>query len=200
MIVYDDRTHQYFSEGCPLVSVTRILRDMGKAPDLSMIPPHVLDFARQRGQAVHAACHFLDENDLEESTVDGVIKPYVEAYRRFLRETNTAIIACEQIVHHPLGWAGRLDRRCWMGPERWVLELKAVHVMAHEYTALQCVAYAEAIKAMNGHHHRIGAVHLMPGRYSLHIYNYDEYRLKWYTVFRQWRDLHDRHTGNHATR
>jgi hypothetical protein len=75
MVELDRATHTY-SNGLP--SVTEILRSAGLID-----PTWYTDEARQRGTAVHSACEFYDQNDLDLDSLDPQIAGYVKAYIRF---------------------------------------------------------------------------------------------------------------------
>lgn len=45
------------------------------------------DYVRDRGSNIHRACHLDDTGELDEDTVGPVERPYLEAYRKFKRES-----------------------------------------------------------------------------------------------------------------
>jgi hypothetical protein len=65
---FEPETHSYFLGKTRLIGVSEAIQSAG-LKDFSRIAPDVLEHARQRGTAVHAACHFLDEGDLDWATV-----------------------------------------------------------------------------------------------------------------------------------
>jgi hypothetical protein len=73
MIELDRATHTY-SNGLP--SVTQILKSVGLI-DTSFYTEE----GRQRGTAVHAACEYFDQGDLDESSIDLEIAGYLDAYK-----------------------------------------------------------------------------------------------------------------------
>jgi len=84
--------------GRPVPHVTAVLAACRMAQDFSELPP----LARQRalwkrglGTAVHMDCHAYDDGDLDWSTVDESVKPYVEAWAQ---------------AKESLGWLRPLDR------------------------------------------------------------------------------------------
>lgn len=93
------------------------------------------DEVRDRGTAVHAACHYLDEGDLDETTIDPVVQPYLEAYKRFQRDASGhdwTWIECPQ--QDPLGqYRGTPDRILCCRP-RALWDLKTgCHFAWHKY-------------------------------------------------------------------
>ena len=79
---FAEEGHRYTLRGSPLESVTGILKDEG------FIDTAFYDeYSRTRGSYVHAARHMDDAEELDESTVDQEIAPYLEAWRRFKQES-----------------------------------------------------------------------------------------------------------------
>ena len=78
---FDAEQHVYSLGGRNLPNVTNIIRPLQEGFD--RIPPAVLEHARERGQAVHRAVLFHNENDLDIETLDLEIVPYFEAWIRF---------------------------------------------------------------------------------------------------------------------
>lgn len=110
-LTFDEATHTYRLDGQALPSVTQVLAANGLGGDFSHVSPAVLEHARQRGTAVHAAAHYLDEGDLDEATVDPEIRPYLEAWQAFKVARRVELLALEQRVACPLyRFAGTIDR------------------------------------------------------------------------------------------
>lgn len=53
MIEFNQETHEYFSDGKKLISVTQLMRKHGLAPDYSGVPASVLAAKAERGTLVH---------------------------------------------------------------------------------------------------------------------------------------------------
>jgi len=81
-LVFHSKNHLYLLDGNPLPSNTEIITATGMI-DTRFFTPE----SRDRGTAVHQACHFLCENDLDWSTVNPAYMPYVEACADFLTKT-----------------------------------------------------------------------------------------------------------------
>lgn len=110
-LTFDDASHTYRLDGQVLPSVTQVLRDNGLGGDFSHVSPAILEHARQRGTAVHAAAHYLDEGDLDESTVAPEIRPFLDAWQAFKAERRVELLALEQRVACPVyRVAGTIDR------------------------------------------------------------------------------------------
>ena len=71
--------HRY---GNGLESVTTILKEEG------LIDARWFDdWSRDRGSMIHLATHYDDTGELDEENLDPVIVPYLEAWRKFKRES-----------------------------------------------------------------------------------------------------------------
>ena len=117
-------THEYFLGDRRLISVTEAMDAVGLT-DFSRIKPDVLEHARQRGTAVHTACHFLDEGDLDWATVSPEVEPYVRAWERFKKETGVELLGIEKpLFHATLGFAGTPDRVVNLYPHKGIIDLK----------------------------------------------------------------------------
>ena len=106
---FDEATHVYRLGPVIVPGVTSILRPL---IDFSGVPPDVLARKADLGRRVHLACQLDDEDDLDETTVEDEVAPYLCAYRQFREDTRAVVVANEQRVFHPLyRYAGTLDRK-----------------------------------------------------------------------------------------
>lgn len=102
-----DDEHVYRYGGQVVPGVTEVLSDLA---DFSMVDPDVLARKADLGRRVHFAVQLDHENDLDESTIEHDVAPYLAAWRRFCTEHVVEVLAGEQQVHHvALGYAGTLD-------------------------------------------------------------------------------------------
>ena len=116
--------------------VSEILRSCGLT-DLTWCTQEALD----RGRAVHLACELDDKGDLDESSVDPVVMPYLVGWRKFRKELEPQILSVEEEVEHPhYGYKGRLDRRIILGAREGIGDLKSGPPQDHH--ALQIALYA----------------------------------------------------------
>lgn len=193
-INFNEKIHQYTTEEDRriLISVTEAIREGGGQRFLYS-PDVVLD--RKRGTYVHEATQFLDDGTLDWDSLDPFIRPWIEAYQNFLRDSGFVIEAIEKMVG--ISWigtdrvfaAGTVDRvgRFPKSAIRAVLDLKSVKAGGvAPATALQLAAYANGEspgKAME----RV-AVALRPdGTYSAKIFPIGEFQedlLTWYACAR----------------
>lgn len=105
---FDAATHTYTLDGRRLPSVTQVIK--------AVIPYHLpsaTEWHRQRGTALHAATHLLDEGALDWSTVDPAISGRLAAYQKFRQHFvgDLNIEASEKPIMHPTyRYAGCLDK------------------------------------------------------------------------------------------
>lgn len=111
-VEFDPATHVYRYHGVVVEHhVTGVLRAHKISANWDHVPPLTLEAKRQIGQAVHAATHYEDEGDLDDSTIDPAIVPYLEAWRTCKRELDLEILLLETCLVHPLKrFAGMVDR------------------------------------------------------------------------------------------
>lgn len=78
--------HIYTHSGVRLESVTEILKAEG------FIDTRFYDdWSRDKGSMVHLATHYDDMGELDEQSLDPVIVPYLEAWRKFKRESGFVV-------------------------------------------------------------------------------------------------------------
>lgn len=135
-----EEPHEYFLGDRRLIGVSEAI-DAAVLKDFSRIDPAVLERAAQRGKAVHDACHFLDQNDLNWATVSPEIEPYVRAWERFKADTGVVIVECEKPRYHAtLGFAGTPDRVVVLNCAKGTIDLKTYKPDA--VTGVQLAGYS----------------------------------------------------------
>jgi hypothetical protein len=108
MLSFEEQEHVYQWDGKVVPSVTQILTPIN---NLDGIPPHILEHARERGVAVHKACELFDFGQLDESTLDPVLVPYLEAWKMFLHTWGAEVeLAEHRMFHQGKSYAGTVDR------------------------------------------------------------------------------------------
>ena len=159
-LTFDPESHVYRFNGRKVPSVTEILRAEG-----FIDTAWFTDYGRQRGKLAHLAIHLLDEGELDEESLDPVLSPYVEAWKRFKADTGVRVIESEAPCADPLGrYAGTPDKIVVMDGKQVCLDIKTGTVQP--WTRLQLCAYCEA-KGI----YRRSAVGLHDdGTYKLHPY------------------------------
>lgn len=143
MLEFRPDTHEYLKGGIPVPGVTKIL-GAANLIDMSMVPRDILERAWAFGSAVHRATELDDQNNLDESVLDLALKPYLEAWRKFTRETSFKILAIEERVYSKkYGYAGTLDRRGMLGGKHTLVDIKT-GADEGAATPIQLAAYERA--------------------------------------------------------
>lgn len=169
---FDEVAHRYTLDGVELPSVTHILDDV--FDEYRSIDPDTLRRAQERGTAVHKACELYDLEQLDITTVDESIAPYLAGYINFLSETKFEHHAIEQkVVSRKYGYAGTLDRLGVLGKSkrRCQIDLKS-SVSVSRSVGPQTAAYDQAAREEK----YIGAKEIMD-RYALQLRADGGYRL-----------------------
>lgn len=106
MIEFNEEKHLYVVDGEVFPSVTQILAAEG-----FIDPSFFTEYSRQRGTLVHLCTHLDDMGELDESTVDDVLAPYLTAYRRFKSESGFVVSGSEvRMASAAYRFAGTLDK------------------------------------------------------------------------------------------
>ncbi len=144
VLAFDPAGHVYRVDGAPVPSVTQLLDDAGLTPDYSVVPPTVLQHARDRGLHIDACCDLLDADDLDWRSVHPEALPYVEAWMAFREYEGFTPVAAQVPLYHPTyGYAGTADAVGLLPGNRPVIvERKSTAKMAATY-ALQTAGYAQ---------------------------------------------------------
>lgn len=133
---FDAAEHAYYDEAGARVPGTTSLLEAAGFVCYQHIPPRILERKAEIGTAAHAAAHYYDEGDLNESTVDPQVTPYVTAWKKFRHESDfvpellefrgIAIVNCGGRLFLKHGWT--LDRkgsmRIFGRTKRVLLEIK----------------------------------------------------------------------------
>lgn len=121
-LAFNELLHEYRWDGATVPSVTQILAPLN---DFARVPFDVLEFARERGSAVHAAIALAQADDLDEDSLDPVIVPYVAGWRLFMEETRFVAEEWERPLYHPrYRYAGTFDAAGLLGKTRAVVDFK----------------------------------------------------------------------------
>lgn len=110
---FDEGTQTYTLQPSGII-LPRVSSILAPIVDLSAIPKDTLDFARDRGKAVHRGCELLDLGTLDEDDLDEQLVPYIAAYAKFKDDWQPVWTAIEESGYHKtLLYAGTPDRRGW---------------------------------------------------------------------------------------
>jgi hypothetical protein len=140
--------HVYEFDGVVVPSVTQAMQLAG-LDDLSRAPRHFVERAGAIGTAVHQACHFLDECDLDLDSLDPLIVGYVLGYQRFKEQHNFEPVVIEQrgLSVDPFGglpYGFCLDRIGTIGGVEILIEIKTAS-RRYDWWRIQTAAYASAV-------------------------------------------------------
>lgn len=162
---FDPIAHAYTVDGVAVPSVTHILAPLN---DLSRIPAATLEYKRALGTAVHAATELYDLGDLDESTVDPAVRPYLDAWVRFRTEMLLEIVGMEHRVYHAVHrYAGTYDRLAVMDGKLSVFDIKTGEM--YPSYGPQLAAYKNAVEHETGKR--------VYGRYGIQLRDDGTYRL-----------------------
>lgn len=160
-LVFDAERHAYLLDGREIPSVTQILAAEGIIQG-----QWYTEEGRTRGEHVHLALRYHDEGRLDEATVSDEIRPYLDAWKRFLADTGFIALEIERpFVHAALRYAGTPDRTGWMDGDRTLSVLDIKTGSPEPWHALQTAAYAVGLGKRTA---RRWSVYLRPnGAYRL---------------------------------
>lgn len=127
---FDEKLHKYSMNGRPVPGVTDVLESVGIS-DFSFVNKADLEYAKQRGTAVHSACEMHDNGTLEPESVDPVVSPYLEGWMKFKNDYDVEILENELRVYDPIYcYAGTLDKIAkirvdFFGQKRVLIDIKS---------------------------------------------------------------------------
>lgn len=144
---FNPENHEYRLNRFVVPSVTQALSILN---NFDGIPKDTLEYARDRGIAVHAATALYDRDNLDEESLSPVLRPYLDAWIRFNDETKFQCDYLEQrVCSEKYRYAGTLDRagtiKQPLGVEKVLLDVKATAVIS-EVTGPQLAGYDQAGK------------------------------------------------------
>jgi hypothetical protein len=122
LLTFDEASHVYRFMGDVVPGVTQVLKPLC---NFDRVRPEVLEAKADLGRRVHLACQLFDEDDLDESSIEPEVQPYLNAWHKFRHDTGCAVLAVEQRVFEPMFlYAGTLDRVLAFKGEKWLVDLK----------------------------------------------------------------------------
>ncbi len=144
---FTENGHRYEDQnGNHYVSVTQAM-SLLMEKRYRFVPRKTLDYAAQRGTAVHACAEYDDFGDLDESSVDSEWWPYLQAWRSFKQDFQPEVIFNELRLIHPVRkYAGAVDRVLKINNEFWIVDLKTTADLFEE-VGIQLAAYEQLLKA-----------------------------------------------------
>ena len=169
-----------------LPRVTAILQDVGLGPDFTGVPPAVLEVARVRGAAVHAAIEAIVFNYLDEPALAEDVVPRLDAYRRFVKESGYETLHTEvEVVHEAWRYRGHPDSVGWLNGRRGIPDWKNTDSVQLAPACRQLCGYRAAWNAQHPTEpvEWIAVVQLKSdGTYRFHEVSVAEWEPKWYAA------------------
>ena len=122
--------------------VTQILKEAGLV-NLDHINQDILNRASAFGTAVHEACRLYDLDDLNENTLDPALRPYLNAWIKFKKDSLLENIQIEQsVISKRYQYRGTPDRISLFKGKITVIDIKTGQI--YPSAAIQTAAYLEA--------------------------------------------------------
>lgn len=116
-----DEHHIYRVNGVEVPSVTQILSGVGIIAN-----PFYSDYGADRGTKVHRATELYDRDNLDEDSLDPVLRPYVESWARFRAEKDFVPSLIEKRLYaQTYGFCGTVDRVGKFNGVETVVEIKS---------------------------------------------------------------------------
>lgn len=140
---FNEAAHSYTLNDRVLPGVTGTIKAAGR---MGSAVNFYNEFARERGTAVHQMLKLAQDNDLDESTIDERLKPYLTAWKTFQRVTKYRPMVTEQAVYCPEPeFAGTLDSAGILNGQLVVIDVKTQNYPS--WARVQLTAYMMAVKA-----------------------------------------------------
>ncbi len=163
MFTFRGEDHSYWLDGRELESVTEIL-------SLSGIADYRFSNAdaMARGSYVHTATEMIDRGTLDWEILDDTLRPYCEAYQRFIEDKRPEILLSEKPMYHAAYlYAGKPDRVFLMDGVTSLADMKTG--VPNRATQIQVAAYREMVRVSEDIH--------CAKCFSLHLRDDGTYRL-----------------------
>ena len=175
--LFHEDSHRYTLDGEVLPSVTQIISPL-TALFYGGVDEDLLAARSELGRAVHADTWTDDQGELDDADVHPLVRPYLEAWRRFRRESGCTIAMGEHPLYHPaLRYAGTCDRVLRWNNEGALVDIKTVARVVPT-VHVQVAGGYESLLAAAGHDFNIrrrGALQLRAdGSYRWHETPLDE--------------------------
>lgn len=137
---FEESTHTYRVDGRRVRSVSQILEAAGLTG--SKIQLESNRYALNRGTQVHLATQLYEERVLDFETLDPVIIPYLEAWKKFLADSGFQSIHVESRKYHSrYRYAGTIDRIGLLDEKPTIIDIKTGAGLS-KWVPLQLAGYA----------------------------------------------------------
>ena len=172
MIITCNEKHEYHVDGLLKPGVSEIL-SAARLTNLWKVPVVTLERARDLGKEVHRVTALFDRNNLQEDTVDEGTMPYLNGWKKYLKESEAKLVRIEfKLFSKVYDFCGTPDRLVTVGRELVLLDLKTTTNMMPA-VGPQVQAYKILVEEDTGSKiDRVIAIQLLPdGTYKPHEYN-----------------------------
>lgn len=144
-----DDSHKYFYDDKPVLGLTEILGLCGFGDWMVFVRKDVLERESHLGKAVHKAVELFDKGTLNPASIVKEVAPYLEAWRRFLKDTGAEVFENEMMCYSKVWKYGCiLDKTVHLNGLS-ILELKTTATIDQKSVALQTmgqkIAYEEQL-------------------------------------------------------
>jgi len=166
-LIFDEEEHKYTVGERVLPSVTGLMGDFG------IVNTEWYGYqARVRGTHVHKATEYYDEGDLNYEALDPIVKPFVDAYIKFSKESGVTLEHSELRMYDHLNWyAGTLDRTGFINGKRILFDIKTGTMP--NWVHIQLAAYKRLLEC---HERRLGIYKPVMEFYALQLRKDGTYR------------------------
>lgn len=172
IIQFDEAAHKYRVNGVRTPSVTEILKPLYS--DLRFVQKDLLDYASERGKAVHKAVELHVLGGLDYGSLSGDVALYFDQYLDFEAETGFKAVLSEALVASKMGYAGTLDLAGHMRGKFALVDLKTTATLSLA-VALQTAAYQKAANESTEHNIECRfALRVSPKKHDLYPYTKDQ--------------------------
>jgi hypothetical protein len=179
---FDAARHVYSRGGRTVPGVTGVIRASLGYP-FEHVAARVLEYAQQRGTAVHRACELDDEGVLDDATIDPRIMPYVVAWRSFRSQYPLTVITAETRLYSTVyGFAGTPDVVAML-PDDTLAVIDRKTGLPGIAARLQTAGYAQLVAELQSVDVR------SVRRFALRMLPTGKYRFDEHTATSDWRDF-----------
>ena len=143
MIEFNPETHEYFSDGKKLISVTQLMRKHGLSPDYSGVPASVLAAKAERGTLVHQEIETYIKTGETGCTAE------CAEFSDYCKREGIEPTASETIVYNDIA-AGTIDLVYMQGGKRYLADYKTTAAIHADAVAWQLSIYKALLVDMCG--------------------------------------------------
>lgn len=122
-LVFKEADHSYWNDGIKYPSVTQIIAAAGL---YGLAAEYFNEESRDLGSFVHTIIEWHLSKELDESTIDGVLMPYFEAWKRFEKESTYVSDSCEtRLANETYRFAGTIDHIGHLNGHFCIIDVKS---------------------------------------------------------------------------